>query len=76
MLKDIVKEIIADCLEEKVQSLGDDVGPNTHERWDSMMHLNIVVALEEKFSLSFEPQEMGKMVNLASICAMIEAKKK
>jgi acyl carrier protein len=41
--------------------------------WDSMGHLNLVLDLEQEFGLSFAPEEVEKMTDVAAIVATIEA---
>jgi acyl carrier protein len=34
------------------------------EKWDSLGHLNLVVALEEEFDVSFEPKDITEMISV------------
>jgi acyl carrier protein len=42
------------------------------EKWDSLGHLNLIVALEEEFDVSFEPEEMITMTSLQLIVDKIK----
>ena len=44
------------------------------EAWDSTQHLNLVLALEEKFGIQFSPEEMEQMRNIGSTVKLIENK--
>lgn len=46
----------------------------TCKAWDSMNHLNLVVELEMEFGISFEPEEMGRMVSFYDIKEIINLK--
>ena len=37
------------------------------EKWDSLRHLDLVVALEEAFDVSFEPEEIAAMKSIVEI---------
>ena len=44
------------------------------KKWDSMNHLNLIVELELEFGVSFEPEEIARMVNYATILEIVKAK--
>jgi acyl carrier protein len=48
--------------------------PQTIETWDSIQHLNLVLALEEKFSLQLSPEEIEQMKNIGETAKLIESK--
>lgn len=48
--------------------------PETIESWDSLQHLNLILALEQKFGLEFEPEEIERMTSLDAIHSLIEEK--
>ena len=37
------------------------------DKWDSLTHIHIMIALEEAFQLSFEPEEITQMTDIRSI---------
>ena len=57
-------EIISGVLGVEIDA---DASQTTCEKWDSLQHLNIIVALEEEFDLSFEPEEIAEMKSVAII---------
>jgi acyl carrier protein len=44
------------------------------ESWDSVQHLNLVLALEEQFGIQFEPEEMDAMKNIGAIAGLVARK--
>ena len=42
--------------------------------WDSMNHLNLVVELEMEFSVSFEPEEIARMIDYPAVCEILKLK--
>ena len=48
--------------------------PESIESWDSTQHLNLVLALEERFGFQLSPEEMEQMRNLGEIVTLVENK--
>ncbi len=48
--------------------------PETLENWDSVQHLNLVLALEEKFGLQLSPEEIEQMKSVGDTAKLIETK--
>lgn len=40
--------------------------------WDSLGHLNLMLALEEAFNVSFSVEEMPRLVSVAAITAKLD----
>ncbi|MBI3767620.1 MAG: acyl carrier protein [Deltaproteobacteria bacterium] len=49
------------------EQFGDDTAPANVEGWDSVRHVELVVALEERFGCMFEPDEVPELTSLARI---------
>ena len=51
--------------------LKSEVNVNTSQKncgkWDSLMHIHIMIALENAFDLSFEPEEIAQMISIRCI---------
>jgi acyl carrier protein len=71
---------------DQVQSLASDLfaipytkidrasSPETIESWDSVQHLNLVLALEEKFHLQLVPEEIEQMKTIGDVVKLVEGK--
>ena len=69
---------------ERVQSVASDIfgipvnritaesSPETIENWDSMQHLNLVLAIEEKFGVQLDPEDIEQMKNIGAVAALVE----
>lgn len=44
------------------------------EDWDSLEHINLIVACEKKFSMKFDISEIAKMKNVGDMVKMIMEK--
>jgi acyl carrier protein len=47
---------------------------NDVERWDSVNHITLVVAVEEAFGIKFKSAELEKMKNVGQLVEQIEKK--
>ena len=71
---DEIRGIASDILGVPAESLNASSSPDTIESWDSVQHLNLVLALEEKFGLQLSPEEIEQMKYLGETAKLIEAK--
>jgi len=69
-----VRGIASDVLQVAPESLSAESSPQTVESWDSVQHLNLVLALEEQFGVQFEPDEMDAMKSIGAIAGLLTKK--
>ncbi len=69
-----VRNIAADIFQIPPEELAPASSPETVPVWDSVQHLNLVLALEAGFELQFEPEEIDQMKDLGKIAALLEEK--
>lgn len=69
-----VRGIVADVLRVPTDRISRQSSPETLATWDSVQHLNLILALEQEFTLQFEPEEMDEMSSIDHILAVIERK--
>jgi acyl carrier protein len=67
-----VSEIASDVLQADVTA---DSPPETIESWDSVHHLNLVLALEEEYGFEFLPEEMDQAKSVGSLALVVSAKR-
>ena len=71
---DKVREVIAEVLEVEQGDITIDSTPDTLTTWDSLRHLNIVLALESEIGIQLDPDEIEKIVSVRDIVEVIDAK--
>lgn len=71
---DRVQQTLADVFGVDVTTITDESSPNTLEQWDSMGHMNLVLALEQRFRVSFTPEEFAELDSVKTITQWVEAK--
>jgi acyl carrier protein len=67
-----VREIASDVLQAEVTS---ESSPQTIENWDSVQHLNLVLAIEEEYGFQFLPEEMDQATTVGSLALLVSAKR-
>ena len=69
---DQVRNIASDIFGVPADEITSESSPETIENWDSMQHLNLVLAIEEKFGVQLEPEDMEQMKNIGAVTKLVE----
>ena len=51
-----------------------DATPGKIEQWDSLKHMNLILAIEEEFNFRFTDDEMTDLLNLKLITTIVSEK--
>jgi acyl carrier protein len=70
-MDDKLRHIMALVLEMPEDQVTDRLTAADTTNWDSIRHLNLVMALEEAYGVTFSSDEMGSLDSYASIAAAI-----
>lgn len=62
-------EIFWDVFDDESIKLAEDTTAEDVEDWDSLEHINLIVAIEEKFDMKFS---MGEVTTMKNIGAMVD----
>jgi len=60
-------EIIATALECDTQSITPDMGLGKHYKWDSLGHVAIIVAIENKYGIEINDSNIGQTLNYVDL---------
>lgn len=71
---DRVKQVVSDVFGVPAVEVSPESSPHSVEAWDSMGHLNLVLALEQSFGVEFTPEEIAAMASVSLIVATVDAK--
>lgn len=66
-----VNEVFQDVFDDESIVVVDATNANDIEDWDSLEHINLVVAIEKEFNIKFEMAEVGKMKNVGEMVDII-----
>lgn len=64
---DRIRQIAADLFDIPVAQVNNDLSPQTVPDWDSMQHLNLVLAIEAQLGVRFDPLEIEQMRTIGRI---------
>ena len=66
-----INQVMSAVFEIPVESIADDASSDNIENWDSLRHLNLILALEDEFGVSIPDEEVGNLVNYKLIKLVI-----
>ena len=66
--EDEVRRIMAEVLEISADRIASNASMKTLEAWDSLHHLQLILALESGLDVSFSPDETVEITSLPAIC--------
>lgn len=71
-MEDKIMDIISDVTKINKEELMDH--KNEARPWDSLIHIELVFALEEEFGIAFEEDELKRLATTAGIIKCVEEK--
>ena len=69
-----VHQITTDVLRKDANAVPVSATRDLVPGWDSLAHVNIVIALEQRFDLQFLPEEMVEMLSVELIAMLLDEK--
>jgi acyl carrier protein len=64
---DELQKIISEVFNINRKNITPDLSMKNFSEWDSIGHLNLILALEEKTKLRFTPEQISSMIDVHSI---------
>ena len=72
--KERIKNVMSAVFEIPEEQIKNDSSPDTIESWDSLKHMNLIIALEEEFEVEFTDNEIFELMNYTLIKSIITGK--
>ena len=66
-----IKNVMAAVFGLTVDEIHDDASPDTIESWDSLKHMNLIIALEEEFNIVIPDDEVGNMLTFGLVLFIV-----
>ncbi len=66
-LKEQILNVMSIVFEVRIDSINDESSADTIETWDSLRHMNLILALEEEFNVVIPDEEVGNLMNFKLI---------
>jgi acyl carrier protein len=67
-------EIFRDVFDDDSIELRDEMTAADVEEWDSLNHINLIVAVEKSFRVKFTTQEVANLANVGEFVALLKSK--
>ena len=58
-----LKEVLSRIFNISLDMIAEDASPDTIENWDSLRHMNLVLALEEEFNVEFTDDQVVEILS-------------
>jgi acyl carrier protein len=69
-----VRHVMADVLDLDPDRIDASTAMESVESWDSLTHINMCLALEQEFQVSFDVAEMESMLSYGDVLQVLQAK--
>ncbi len=66
--------VFRDVFDDEEISVNENTTANDIEDWDSLEHINLIVAIEEEFGIKFSMNEVTHMKNVGDMVKLISEK--
>jgi acyl carrier protein len=73
-MEERLKKIMSQVFDTPVESINKVSSPDTIDNWDSVNHINLVLALEQAFGVSFESEEIIEIMSFELILVILKDK--
>ena len=71
-----LKEVISNVLGVSINAINDNSSPDSIDEWNSLTHLNLVMAIEAEFDVELTPEDSMDMLSVKLIRMILRKKSK
>ena len=71
-MRERVYKIISQVFNVPIENINDESSSDDIETWDSLKHINMVLALEEEFNVQFGEEQVLEMLNVGLIIEILK----
>ena len=73
MINDMkLKHVISNVLGVSIEEINDDSSPDSLDKWDSLSHIKLVMAIESEFEVELSPEDSMDMLSVKLIRMILE----
>ena len=73
-MKKKLYEVVSKVMQVPIEEINEESSPETIENWDSLKHMNFILALEEAFDIQLTDVEIVEMVSVKRITEELRRK--
>ena len=74
MISNELKKVILDSLNLDAWDIQDDTAAHQVPGWDSLTHVNVILAIEKHFGVRFKSREVLSLKNLGDLQRLVDSK--
>lgn len=67
-------KVVSQVLGVPVDGLSEESSRETVEYWDSLKHIELILAIEEEFNILFTDEQIAKILNIGDMIEIIKGK--
>ena len=67
-----LKQVVSNILEVNINDINDDSSPDNIQKWDSLSHIKLIMAIEYEFDVTLTPDDMMDMLSVKLIKIILE----
>ena len=69
-----LKKVISNVLGVPINEINDSSNSDSLDNWDSLSHINLVLAIEAEFDVALTPEDYMDMLSVKSITMILEGR--
>jgi acyl carrier protein len=73
-MEERIKKVMSNVFDIDIAAITENASPDNIEKWDSLKHINLIVALEEEFGFEFNDEEISDLLNYQLILDVVKTK--
>ena len=73
-IQDRVRNVLSAVFEVPIDKIDEDFSPEIIDSWDSLKHMNVVVALSEEFNVQFTDDDIIELIDTKRIMSVLMGK--
>ncbi len=62
-----IKQVMSEVFGIQITDINDESSPENIEKWDSLKHMQLILALEDEFAITFPDESIAQLLNVESI---------
>ncbi len=71
-MKDKVLQLISQIMDTDIATLNEKSSSKNVDNWDSLRHMNLIVAIEEEFKIELSDEQIVEMISYKKIIQVLE----
>lgn len=68
---DLARDLLAEALKVDGSDISDETAIGQHDRWDSLAHMNLILAIETHFGKPLATETMLAIDNFENLCSVL-----